>query len=59
MVKKASDIKALKKRNGRFYVRKRGGEMVNGPDKTKFLLDQGLVKKLKSKPKAEEAPAEG
>jgi hypothetical protein len=59
MVKKANDIKALKKRNGKFVVRARGGKLLHGADKTKFLQDQGLVKKLKSKPKAAEAPAEG
>jgi hypothetical protein len=59
MVKKASDIKALKKRNGKFVVRARGGKLLHGAEKTKFLQDQGLVKKLKSKPKAVETPAEG
>ena len=56
-MKKASDIKVVKKRNGRFIVRKRGGAIVNGVEKTTVLLEKGLVKKLKSKPKAE-APAE-
>jgi hypothetical protein len=58
MVKKANDIRAVKKRSGRYIVRKRGGQLVHGEEKTKFLQDKGLVKKLKSKPK-EEAPAEG
>lgn len=57
MVKKANDLKALKKRNGRFIVRQRGGKLIHGEEKTKFLQDAGLVKKLK--PKAKEAPAEG
>lgn len=56
-MKKASDIKVVKKRNGRFIVRKRGGAIVNGVEKTTVLLEKGLVKKLKAKPKAE-APAE-
>ncbi len=59
MVKKANDIKALKKRNGKFVVRARGGKLIHGADKTKFLQEKGLVKKLKSKPKAVETPAEG
>ena len=54
MVKKASDIRALKKRNGRFIVRERGGKLVHGVEKTKFLLDQGLIKKLKPKAKKAE-----
>ena len=53
-MKKASDIKVVKKRNGRFIVRKRGGDIVNGEAKTKVLLEKGLVKKMKSKPKAAE-----
>lgn len=55
-VKKASDHKIVKKKNGRYEVKKRGGGRINGADKTKILEAAGVVKKLKSKPKAEAAP---
>lgn len=54
-VKKASQLKAVKKRNGRYMVRRRGGGLVSAADKVTFLQDQGLVKKLMGKAK----PAEG
>ena len=50
-MKKANTQKVVKKRNGRFMVRKRGGGLVNGADKAKFLEDAGVVKKLKAKAK--------
>lgn len=52
-MKKAADYKIVKKKNGRFAVRKRGGGLVNGADKLKVLQDAGKVKKLKPKAKAE------
>jgi hypothetical protein len=55
-VKKAAKLKATKKRNGRFMVRKRGGGLVNGADKVAFLQEAGKIKKLNAK-KKEEAPA--
>lgn len=57
-MKKAKAVKALKKRNGKFVVRARGGKLVHGEEKTKFLQEAGLVKKLKPKAK-DAAPAEG
>ncbi len=56
MPKKHPGMKLGKKRNGRYLVKKRGGGMVNGPDKAKFLQDAGVVKVLK--PKAKVAAAE-
>ena len=56
-IKKASDYKVVKRRNGRFAVRKRGGGLINGEEKTKALQAAGKVKVLKPKAKAEEAPA--
>jgi hypothetical protein len=57
-IKKASDYTFVKRRNGRFAVRKRGGGLVHGEEKTKALQAAGKVKVLKSKPKAEaETPA--
>lgn len=52
-MKKAKGLKAVKRRNGRYAVRKRGGGLVNGADKVAFLQEAGLVKKLKPKAKAE------
>jgi hypothetical protein len=54
-VKKASSTKVVKKRNGRYMVRKRGGGLINAADKVKALQDAGVVKKLKPKAKAEAA----
>ena len=59
-MKKAKSVKATKKRNGRYMVCKRGGKVINGEDKVKFLQEAGLAKKLKAKAKpAAVAPAEG
>lgn len=54
MVKKAADLQAVKKKNGRYSVKKRGGGYLSGMDKVKFLLDAGLIKTGLPK----EAPAE-
>jgi hypothetical protein len=56
MPKKHPTMKLAKKRNGRYMVKKRGGGLVNGPDKTKFLQESGVVKVLKAK--AKDAAAE-
>jgi hypothetical protein len=59
-MKKAKATKVVKKRSGRFMVKKRGGGLLKGADKVKALEEAGVVKKLKSKPKAApeaEAPA--
>ena len=56
-MKKAADVKVGKKRNGKFTVSKRGGGLVNGPDKVKILQEKGLLKKLTAKKKDEPAPA--
>ena len=55
-IKKASDYKIEKRRNGRFVVKKRGGGLLHGEEKTKVLQAAGKVKVLT--PKAKEAPAE-
>lgn len=49
MVHKASGLQVKKKRNGRFYVKKRGGGVVNGEEKVKVLVDAGVIKALKKK----------
>jgi hypothetical protein len=47
-----------KKRSGRYIVQNRKGEVINGVEKTKILVQEGLVKTGLPKPKAaaEEAP---
>jgi hypothetical protein len=54
-LKKAKATKVVKKRNGRFMVRKRGGGLLKAADKVKALEEAGVVKKLKPKAKAEAA----
>ena len=56
-MKKKPDLQAVKRRDNRYAVRKRGGGFVTGDDKVKFLVDKGLIKAALPKP-AEEAPAE-
>ena len=55
MVKRAPDVKVVKKRNGKFTVKKRGGGIVNAEAKVKVLQEKGLIKKMNPKKKAEEA----
>jgi len=55
MPKKKPNLKALKKRSGRFSVRKRGGGFLNGPEKVEFLTKAGLLKTMKPKAKDKEA----
>ena len=43
VVKKKSEFTVVKKRSGRYGVKSKG-KWVNGPDKTKILVAEGLVK---------------
>lgn len=54
-MKKAAAHKIEKRKDGRFTVRKRGGALINGPEKAKILQDAGVVRKMKPKAKAEAA----
>jgi hypothetical protein len=56
VVKKTDDFTIVKKRSGRYGVRSNTGKWVNGDDKTKILLGEGLIKA--TAPKAQETPAE-
>ncbi|MDC1175364.1 hypothetical protein OAT67_08200 [Bacteriovoracaceae bacterium] len=59
VVKKSGDLTIVKKRSGRYGVKDKNGKWLNGPDKVKVLLGEGLIKA--AEPKAapvEEAPAE-
>lgn len=44
--------KLIKKRSGRYAVMKRG-KYINGADKVKILVEEGLIKLPKAKAKAE------
>lgn len=47
-----------KKRNGKYWVRAKGGKAVNGLEKTRILLEKGLVKTGVAKKKEEAATEE-
>ena len=57
LVKKVDGFKILKRRDGRFAVETANGKAVNGEEKVKVLLAEGLIKVTEPKP-VEEAPAE-
>lgn len=44
MVKKASNVRVAKKRNGRYLVKKRGGGLLNGEAKVQALVEAGVLK---------------
>ncbi len=62
VVKESKDYKVFKKRSGRYAVKDAAGKWVNGVDKIKLLVKEGLIKaaipKKEPDPPAEEAPAE-
>lgn len=53
IVKKTKAYTVIKKRSGRFGVLGANGKWINGNDKIKILLDEGLIKV--PAPKAPEA----
>ena len=57
---KAADYKIIKKKNGRYQIRTRGGGTINGEEKIKILVEKKLIKTTlpKKEEPAEEAPAE-
>ncbi len=60
-MKKAADLQLTQKRNGKWAVKKRGGGLLNGEEKLKFLAEAGKIKlptPKKVETPAEEAPAE-
>ncbi len=57
LVKSVEGFKILKRRDGRFAVETTNGKAVNGEEKVKVLLAEGLIKVTEPKP-VEEAPAE-
>ena len=62
VVKQTKEFTVVKKRSGRYGVKNAKGKWVNGDDKVKVLVAEGLVKQVvKQAPPAEEtteAPAE-
>jgi hypothetical protein len=61
VVKKVKDLSIIKKRSGRYGVMDAKGKWVNGDDKVKVLLSEGLIKAAEAKKAPEpeaEAPAE-
>jgi hypothetical protein len=44
VVKKTEAYTVIKKRSGRFGVKHKTGRWVNGPEKTKILIELGLIK---------------
>jgi hypothetical protein len=50
--KEKAELKAVKRRDGRYAVEKRKGGNLNGAEKVEFLVKQGLVKKMKPKASA-------
>jgi hypothetical protein len=56
-VKKTSEYTIYQKRSGRYAVQGAKRQFVNGEEKAKILLAEGLIKLTEPKPK-EEAPAE-
>lgn len=57
VVKSTKLYTVFKKRNGRYGVKKTNGSWINGEEKVKILLDEGLIKVAEPKVEAE-APAE-
>ena len=61
VVKSTAEYTVYKKRNGRHAVKNASKKIVNGEEKAKILLAEGLIKLTAPNPKeepAEEAPAE-
>ena len=55
-VKKSSEYTVYQKRSGRYAVKNSGRKWVNGDDKVKILVAEGLIEAPKVK---EPEPAEG
>jgi hypothetical protein len=53
LIKKKKEFSIFKKRSGRFCVQNPQNQWIKGPDKTKILLEEGLIKVSPPKKKAE------
>lgn len=59
VVKQTKEFTFYKKRNGRFGVKNASGKWINGEEKVKLLLAEGLIKvSVAAEKPAEEAPAQ-
>ena len=59
IVKKTKAYTVIKKRSGRFGVLGANGKWINGNEKIKILLDEGLIKVPAPKVQVEETADEG
>lgn len=48
IVKTTDEYTIIKKRNGRYGVRRKNGNWVNKDEKVKILVEEGLIKALSS-----------
>jgi hypothetical protein len=55
-VKTTADHSIFQKRSGRYAVRDKNKQWVHGEDKSKVLLEAGLITLAEPKPKAAETP---
>ena len=60
IVKETEDYQIVKKRSGRYGIRKRDRSWITGDEKVKILLDEGLIKLSQpaKQPEPEPEPAE-
>ena len=58
VVKRTADYTVYQKRSERYAVQGADKAWINGDDKVKILLDEGLVKVVLAKPPEPEAPAD-
>lgn len=58
VVKRTADYTVYQKRSERYAVQDANKAWINGDDKAKILLDEGLIKVVLPKPPEPEAPAE-
>jgi hypothetical protein len=61
IVKETEEYQIVKKRSGRYGIRKRDRSWVTGDEKVKILVSEGLIKLTEptKEPEPEETPAEG
>lgn len=58
IVKETKEFTIIKKRSGRYGVQTPNKKWINGDDKTKILVDAGLIEVKVKQPEPEETPAE-
>jgi hypothetical protein len=58
VVKQTDEYTVIKKRSGRFGVKNTSGKWINGEEKVKILIAEGLIKAATTAKPAEEASAD-